>query len=224
MFCISCGAQLKDSWQHCINCGKNINKKPDIKQEYEIAKSPEVPLLEETDSIALSISGNNASKKFTFFLVVGIFIIAIVVIFITKNNSDNMYLTSSESQLTNTIDTAQPLPSETADSSDILSRLNSNSSWEWFEDPGQMIGPYAKYQKFIEASYLADFCGVFVLTDEHSADPIFDNWGKKMTYWTITDSLTGKFIRIQTDSGTNVESRPCVIAAGNTFNYTLTNN
>lgn len=219
MFCISCGAQLKDSWQHCINCGKNINKKPDIKQEYEIAKSPEVPLLEETDSIALSISGNNASKKFTFFLVVGIFIIAIVVIFITKNNSDNMYLTSSESQLTNTIDTAQPLPSDTVDSSDILGRLNNNDfSVKWVEDSFGV--PALDVAKYIEATYLTDECGVWVVTDEHSTDSFFSSWVEK-NYWTFKDKISGKFIVVTSDRASNSADRTCVIQAGFTFGYIL---
>jgi len=109
------------------------------------------------------------------------------------------------------------------DPAKILDRLNSSGSVEWIEDLSNLIGPYAKYQKFIIASYLTDSCAVFVLTDEHSADPLFDNWGKQVDYWIVTDSLTGKFIRIQTKSALNSEFRPCVKAAGRTFRYNLTN-
>ena len=224
-FCIKCGAQLQDLWQHCINCGTKVNKESELTQGTVLSEPTNVPI--QSDSLAKipsTIRENKEFQKNPILIVSVIMLIALVVIISTKNNSNNQSSPSGDYQSSDTTDATQPIPNEVTDNSDILSRLNSNSSWEWFEDPGQMIGPYAKYQKFIEASYLADFCGVFVLTDEHSADPIFDNWGKKMTYWTITDSLTGKFIRIQTDSGTNVESRPCVIAAGNTFDYTLTNN
>lgn len=105
---------------------------------------------------------------------------------------------------------------------DILARLNDSGDVKWVEDRSQLIGPFSKYQKYIEAAYLSDSCGVFVLTDKNSADPLFDNWGQSMDSWTIIDSKTGKFIRIQTQSNNNSHLRPCILAAGKTFNINFT--
>ena len=108
------------------------------------------------------------------------------------------------------------------DVANILIRLRSNSNFNWIEDPSVPIGPGAKFAKFIQADFLSTECGVFVLSDEHSADPFFDSWTGK-DYWVIKDNESGYFVRIQTDSGRNSSKKSCVIAAGKTFNYNLTN-
>ena len=126
---------------------------------------------------------------------------------------DNFCLTSKQSSPSNS--------SQSQSVSNILVRLKSNSNFEWVEDPSSLIGPNAKYQKFIKAAYLASECGVFVLSDEHSADPLFDSWTGK-DYWVVKDSMSGYFVRIQTSTGKNSHLRKCVVAAGKTFNYNLT--
>jgi DNA-directed RNA polymerase subunit RPC12/RpoP len=228
-FCATCGAKLQDSWHHCINCGIRIIKESKVKQVNVVNDPNQVAINDELTDNFYKINQSKKSNK-VILAFVTIFIISMLGLSIANiSKKDNQTLTMVPTPTpSNSYALSDPYSYEAPkldDPAKILERLNNNDlGVKWIEDPFGLIGPFAKYQKFIEGLYITYDCGVFVLTDEHSADPLFDNWGKKMTYWTITDSLTGKFIRIQTDSGTNVESRPCVIAAGNTFNYTLTNN
>jgi uncharacterized membrane protein YvbJ len=70
--CIECGAQLQDSWQHCMNCGTKVIKKSEVKQE--------------TVSPTPKLSAGSNSNKIAIYSVVGIVLIALVVIFTTKDN------------------------------------------------------------------------------------------------------------------------------------------
>lgn len=216
--CIECGAQLQDSWQHCINCGTKVIKVSEGKDENIVHEPTKAPL-EEIDSISPKATGTDTnSKKTPIFIVVGIMLIAIVVIFATKDNSNKGYESNGVYQST---DTTQPLPSDAAANSDILSRLNSGSSIEWIEDPGNLF-TQPEVAKHIEGVYLTYDCGVWVLNDENSAKSLSSTFTDK-DFWSFEDRISGKFILVTTDTATDSTTRPCVKAAGLTFGYNFTN-
>lgn len=103
----------------------------------------------------------------------------------------------------------------------ILSRLNAASSLKWFEDPG-ILFTQPEVDKHIEAIYLTDGCGVWVLTDEHSTDTFFSSLVGK-DYWAIKDTKSKKYIVITTGAASDSASHPCVQVAGKLFGWNLTN-
>jgi hypothetical protein len=221
-FCATCGAKLQDSWHHCINCGTKVNKEPEVIHESAIPEATNVLVQEETNlPIPINPSTGDKSQKTTIFIVITIMLIALVVFFGLKGNSNNTFVPSSDSQSLDTTNTPQPSQNDTVDSSDILGRLNNNDfNVKWIEDSFGV--PALDVAKYIEATYVTDECGVWVVTDEHSTDSFFSSWVEK-NYWTIKDKISGKFIVVTSDRASNSADRTCVIQAGFTFGYNLTN-